>query len=380
MSRLNPSSPGSRKRAERRCESSERCSPATRSDVEDDAEARAHADAHGDRQSRRRLDARMRAQGRRSRRRLHVGRSTPSKLARRRLLDVARARSRLLGARRHRSARMRRGYGGGSAGRVVRRAQPLAKRSGRALRERALVALARIRLQASERRGDGSAACSRANDHAEALDREIRRLCAELSERDLALGILAESARKADVWRRLGFATEVQYARERLGVSLSSLKAKRILASRAARVPELATALSNGRVGYEAAYLLSRVVTPSDGRGMDPSRRATHRKAPERRGGSSGAPDSHGRTREQLPLDEQSLDMLFELERGIVSGDLFGRARDSWAGEGAKSEARGASQMSGAVSPSDDAEREPHGGSQMSGARSAHGSRRGSGA
>ncbi|HEX6273260.1 MAG TPA: hypothetical protein VFZ53_09475 [Polyangiaceae bacterium] len=96
---------------------------------------------------------------------------------------------------------------------------------------------------------------------AERIDRDLRRLCAELSKRDLALGLLAESAHKADVWRRLGFATELSYARERLGVSLSCLKAKRILASRAARVPELAAALSKGRIGYEAAYLLSRVVT-----------------------------------------------------------------------------------------------------------------------
>jgi hypothetical protein len=69
----------------------------------------------------------------------------------------------------------------------------------------------------------------------EALDREIRRLCSELSAHDLAIGIVAESAWKAEVWRRLGFATEAQYARERVGVSLSSLKAKRILAARAAR-------------------------------------------------------------------------------------------------------------------------------------------------
>ena len=133
---------------------------------------------------------------------------------------------------------------------------------------------------------------------AEAIDRELRRLCAELSKRDLALGILAENARKADVWRRLGFATELQYVRERLGVSLSCLKAKRILASRAARVPELATALSNGRIGYEAAYLAFARGDADDGRGMDSSRRATHREAPERRGGSSRALDSHrGRPR-----------------------------------------------------------------------------------
>ncbi|HVR18334.1 MAG TPA: HNH endonuclease, partial [Polyangiaceae bacterium] len=224
---------------------------------------------------------------------------------------------------------------------------------------------------------------------AEGIDRELRHLCAELSHRDLALGILAENARKWDVWRRLGFATELQYVRERLGVSLSSLKAKRILASRAARVPELATALSNGRIGYEAAYLLSRVVTPATAEEW--IRRAEQRTVKHLREEVEAADllIRMGDGRDQLPLDEQSLDVLFELERVIVSGDLFGRARDSWAGEGTERKARHGSQMSGDVSASDAAETcgggsqmsggvsasatagDGHGGSQMSGVRSA---------
>ena len=113
----------------------------------------------------------------------------------------------------------------------------------------------------AEAQGEGRRALEARS--AEALDREIRRLCAELAGRDLALGVLAERARKAEVWRRLGFVSEAHYARERVGVSLSSLKAKRILAARAERLPEIASALSTGRIGYEAAYLLSRVATPA---------------------------------------------------------------------------------------------------------------------
>jgi hypothetical protein len=158
----------------------------------------------------------------------------------------------------------------------------------------------------------------------EALDREIRRLCSELSDRDLALGIVAESARKADVWRRLGFATEAQYARERVGVSLSSLKAKRILAARAARVPELGAALASGRVGYEAAYLLSRIVTPAT---VEPwIRRAERRTVKHLREEVEAAEllIRVGQGRDQAPLDEASLAELFELERSIVSGEVLG--------------------------------------------------------
>jgi len=198
------------------------------------------------------------------------------------------------------------------------------------------------RTQKERERGGGVLSHS-----AEVLDRELRRLCSELSERDLALGIVAESARKAEVWRRLGFATETQYARERLGVSLSSLKAKRILAARAARVPELAAALSSGRVGYEAAYLLSRVVTPKTAEEW--LRRAERRTVKHLREEIEAAEllIRMGREPDQRPLDEPCLDALFELERCIVSGDWVGRARDAWAGEAAQSKARGASQMSG---------------------------------
>jgi hypothetical protein len=185
----------------------------------------------------------------------------------------------------------------------------------------------------------------------ERLDREIRRLCSELAHRDLALGIVAESARKAEVWRRLGYATEAQYARERLGVSLSSLKTKRIFAARAGRVPELAVALSSGRVGYEAAYLLSRVVTPKTAEEW--IRRAERRTVKHLREEVEAAEllTRMRQGQDQLPLDEQSLDELFELERHIVSGDLFGRTGDTKAGhrsEREPSESYGAGgQMSG---------------------------------
>ncbi|HEX6767624.1 MAG TPA: hypothetical protein VF103_19125 [Polyangiaceae bacterium] len=157
----------------------------------------------------------------------------------------------------------------------------------------------------------------------EALDREIGRLCSDLSERDLALGIVAERARKAEVWRRLGFSSEAQYARERVGVSLSSLKAKRILAARGARVPELAEALATGRIGYEAAYLLSRIVTP--GTAGDWIRRAERRTVKHLREEVEAAEllVRLGLGREQAPLEASELEPLTELERCIASGELL---------------------------------------------------------
>jgi hypothetical protein len=130
----------------------------------------------------------------------------------------------------------------------------------------------RKRAKTSEeaRAGDGgveSRAISRAfssdgrERDASAIDAELRRLASELATRDLALGRLAEAFWKADGWRRLGYATAVQYARERLGTSLSSMETKRGLARRVEEMPPLSTAIETAQVGYEAARLVASVAT-----------------------------------------------------------------------------------------------------------------------
>jgi hypothetical protein len=96
-------------------------------------------------------------------------------------------------------------------------------------------------------------------DAAERIDEQLRSVAAELARRDLALGDLAERFWKADGWRRLGFATESQYERERLGMSLSAAKAKRALARRARALPRLRQAMDARALGYEAARLVAAV-------------------------------------------------------------------------------------------------------------------------
>jgi hypothetical protein len=96
---------------------------------------------------------------------------------------------------------------------------------------------------------------------AEAMDAQLRSVAAELARRDLVLGELAERFWRADGWRRLGFATESQYARERLGMSLSSVKAKCVLARRGRELPRLQDAVIAQELGYEAARLVASVAS-----------------------------------------------------------------------------------------------------------------------
>src|SRR6185295_3271319 len=66
---------------------------------------------------------------------------------------------------------------------------------------------------------------------------------------------------RADGWRRLGYASEAQYARERLSMSRSSLAARRALALRLEALPRVAEALGSGQIGVEAATQIVRVAT-----------------------------------------------------------------------------------------------------------------------
>lgn len=95
-----------------------------------------------------------------------------------------------------------------------------------------------------------------------ALNEHIIALAKQLHVNTTALGRCADRLHRVEAWRRLGFASPGHYARDRLGVSLSSLKQKRALARRLVALPHLAHALDAGQLGSVAASLIARVATP----------------------------------------------------------------------------------------------------------------------
>jgi len=101
---------------------------------------------------------------------------------------------------------------------------------------------------------------------ARAIDSELRALCRELHLLDGAFAELADRFWRMKHWRTLGFANETQYARERLGMSRSSVRQRIGLVRRVGARSLLARALASGRVGFEAACLVSRVTPAPWGR------------------------------------------------------------------------------------------------------------------
>ena len=130
-----------------------------------------------------------------------------------------------------------------------------ALRSTRSASTDAAPALRTVAIEASL----GMAALERAP--ALMLDQEVRRLAGALARHELELSRLILRFHRADGWRRLGYASEAQYARERLGLSRSSLRARRALALRLERLPQVAAALATAQIGVEAALQLVRIAT-----------------------------------------------------------------------------------------------------------------------
>jgi hypothetical protein len=93
------------------------------------------------------------------------------------------------------------------------------------------------------------------------LDRSIGELAAGLARWDLHVGMLADKLHQVEGWRRLGFSTETQYARERLGMCASSLRAKRALARRLRTLPRVREAVEQGAIGFDAAVQIGKVAT-----------------------------------------------------------------------------------------------------------------------
>jgi hypothetical protein len=94
------------------------------------------------------------------------------------------------------------------------------------------------------------------------LDRLMRELCWALDAADLWLGKSLARFFSGRQYERLGYASDGQYCRERLGMSRSSAWERIGLARATTKLDRLADAVHRSEVGFCAARLLARVVTP----------------------------------------------------------------------------------------------------------------------
>jgi hypothetical protein len=154
------------------------------------------------------------------------------------------------------------------------------------------------------------------------LDGMVRELSRSLARHELELSQLVLQFHRTDGWRRLGFASEAQYARERLSLSRSSLLARRALALHLDRLPRVAEALGAGQIGVEAALQVVRVATPgTQAAWVERARRRTLKHLREEVMAALMAVRISGEADCPPPVDDEML-AFQELEQAVVSGRL----------------------------------------------------------
>jgi hypothetical protein len=158
------------------------------------------------------------------------------------------------------------------------------------------------------------------------LDQQVRAVRVALAGHELELSLLVLRFHRAEGWRKLGYATEAQYARERLGLSRSSLLARRALALRLEKLPGVAGALRAAQIGVEAALQLVRIATPAtEGAWVERARRRTIKHLREEVAAALTAVRLTGGG-DCLPPEETDMTAFQTLEQTVVSG-RFGEPR-----------------------------------------------------
>ncbi|PKN56345.1 MAG: hypothetical protein CVU56_16625 [Deltaproteobacteria bacterium HGW-Deltaproteobacteria-14] len=157
-----------------------------------------------------------------------------------------------------------------------------------------------------------------------ALDAHLRDLNTQLQRRDGRLGELARRLWEVDGWHDLGYASPTQYAHERLGCSLASVKARMTLDRRCDLLPEVALALDEGAVGFEAARLVSGVADHDTvGAWLDRAGQRTVKHLKEEVEAVETIARAEGASPFGLaPPDDKTLAGHLDLERAILDGTV----------------------------------------------------------
>jgi hypothetical protein len=159
------------------------------------------------------------------------------------------------------------------------------------------------------------------------IDRHVQDLSRALAGHELEIAERLWRLHRANGWRRLGYATEAQYARERLGISRSLLQARRSLAHKLESLPRVLEALASRSIGIEAAVQLVRIATAeTEAAWLARAQRRTIKHLREEVAAALVAVRVSGEG-SCWPPAEPELSAFQELERRVVSGEFGGTTR-----------------------------------------------------
>jgi len=169
------------------------------------------------------------------------------------------------------------------------------------------------------------------SDDVYVLHQKLKALGMTFGRRDLELGQLADTFWAARGWKVLGYATETQYCRERLGLSKSSVRKRIELARDIDQLPAVTQALEGGRIGFEAATMIARHAHTSRGFGKAELAREWVERARARTVVHLREELDVAKTRRRLeledaslaPPDEAAVQEFQELRAMALKGEMF---------------------------------------------------------
>jgi len=154
-----------------------------------------------------------------------------------------------------------------------------------------------------------------------AIDARLREAAADLARRDLELAMWGEWARSGLVWQVTGYRSFDHYCRDRIGVSPASMASRLALRRSLFELPQIALALKDGRVGFEAARAIARVAGAKTVEGW--IERAGQRTVKQLREESDAvaliARAEGADVRTMPPPDDDTLSDVREVERAVIA-------------------------------------------------------------
>jgi 5-methylcytosine-specific restriction endonuclease McrA len=158
----------------------------------------------------------------------------------------------------------------------------------------------------------------------------LRELCATLDAADVWLGKSLSTFFRGRQWERLGYASDGQYARERLGMSRSSAWERVMLARSTTRLDRIVEAIHEGAIGTCAARMLVRIVTPdTEHEWVERAKVRTFKHLREEIELVSMDVRLLGDDANRFPPDDDRIRRYHEWQREVLTGEMFRKSAET---------------------------------------------------
>jgi len=159
------------------------------------------------------------------------------------------------------------------------------------------------------------------------IDARLRLAAQDLAWRDLEMAVLGKRCEDHGLWLHFGYWSWDHYCRDRIGVAPNVMASRLALAKRMTGMAGIASALADGRIGFESAATIARVANPSTvDAWVERAATRTVKHLREEVAAVELIARAEGRlVNTCVPPDDETLEAVRELERSVLTEVSGGR-------------------------------------------------------